>query len=81
MGQDQIKVQFPPGKQVMLSTFRFSTSVFPNGLSPGPFDLIVAFQYPNAIYRAQGSFFNVHWINSKKEEIANKRAHFALKNI
>ena len=81
MGQDQIKVLFPPGKQVMLSSFIFSTSVFPNGLSPDPFDLVVAFQYPNAIYRAQGSFFNVHWKKPKSEEPSNQRAHFALKNM
>ena len=81
MGQDQIKVHFPPGKQVMLSSFIFSTSVFPNGLSPDLFDLIVAFQYPNSLYRAQGSFFNVAWSKPKSEEIANKRVHFALKNM
>ena len=81
MGQDQIKVHFPPGKQVMLSSFIFSTSVFPNGLSPDLYDLIVAFQYPNSIYRAQGSFFNVVWSKPKSEEIVNKRVHFALKNM
>ena len=81
MDNDQIKVTFPPDKQVMLSSFIFSTSVFPNGLSPDLFDLIVAFQYPNTIYRAQGSFFNVLWSKPKNEEIESKRAHFVLKNM
>ena len=65
----------------MLSSFVFSTSIFPNGLTPDLFDLIVAFQYPNTIYRAQGSFFNVLWSNPKNEEIANNRAHFVLRNM
>ena len=81
MGQVQITIRFPPKKQVMSSVFQFSTSVFSNGLNPEPFDLIVAFQYPNRLYRAQGSFFDVHWTSLTDKEPENWKAEFALKNM
>ena len=65
----------------MFSAFQFSTSVFSNGLYPGQWEFLVAFQYPNRTYRAQNSYFDVHWAPDQNEVTENRRVTFALKNM
>ena len=77
----QIVIRFPPKKQVMFSTFQFSTTVFSNGLYPAQYEFLVAFQYPNRTFRAQGSYFDVHWMPNQNEVHENQQVTFALKNM
>ena len=53
--------RFPHDKQIKDAAFQFSTSVFDNGYTPSLYDLIIMFQYPNRLYRAQASFYVPQW--------------------
>ena len=51
--------QLPRDKLTTYATFRFRKSVFSNGVFPTNHELMITFQYPNRVYRSQGSFFDI----------------------
>ena len=72
--------RLPIEKKTTVAAFQFRTSVFSNGLHPNPLELMVAFQYPNRVYRAQGSLFDVFW-RSENGQTTNRRIMFTLKDL
>ena len=72
--------RLPVKKKTSAAAFQFRTNVFSNGLHPNPWDLLVAFQYPNRLYRAHGSLFDVLW-SAETGQTANRRITFALKDL
>ena len=80
LGSEFHTFRLPIDKKTAIATFQFSTSVFKNGKHPKQSDLLVAFQYPNRVYRAQGSLFIVNW-PLPDGKIKNNRVLFELKDM
>ena len=73
--------RFPTKKKITYAAFQFSTTVFDNGYSPDFYDLIIAFQYPNRLYRTQASFFAPKWSLENGTYPKNRRLKYMLKNM
>ena len=72
--------RLPTDKKTNVAAFQFSTEVFDNGVHPGPTELMVLFHYPNRLFRAQGSLFNLYW-SPMNEGPKDRRITFKLKDM
>ena len=78
-GLQQHSFRFSNRRQLISASFIFNDSVFANGRNPVKNDLFVIFQYPNRLYRSQGSFFDLHW--DQEDAYNGHRITFKLKDM
>ena len=73
---------FPRDKRTTLAAFQFRKSIFSNGIGPElSHELMIAFQYPNRIFRSHGSLFHIQWPLDEDEQYKNHMINFELKDM
>ena len=76
-GSISLAFQLPRDKLTSYATFRLRKSIFRNGAFPENRELTIIFQYPNRIYRSQGSLFDIgeHFSNGFDIEDEKHKNH------
>ena len=80
-GMEAHTFRFSRKSHMIAATFQFRTEIFNNGINPSPQEAFVAFQYPNRVYRAQGSLFDIQWSKENENLSDNRQLTFSLKNM
>merc|ERR1712020_836391 len=73
--------QLPRDKLTTYATFQFRTAMFSNGISPAQHELMISFQYPNRVYRSQGSLFQIQWPLNEEEKHNNYAIDFKMRDM
>ena len=74
--------QLPRDKLITYASFRFRKSIFSNGFFPVDQELMITFQYPNRMYRSQGSFFYFkNGFNIEDEKYKNHTIDFKMRDM
>ena len=73
----------PRDKPTTLAVFQFRKSIFTNGFGPeeASHDLMIAFQYPNRIFRSHGSLYHIQWPLDTHEKYQNHLIDFKLRDM
>ena len=73
--------QFPRNQLTTYASFQFPKSIFSNGIAPAKYELMIAFQYPNRVYRSQGSLFEIQWPLNEEEKHNNYVIDFKMRDM
>ena len=73
--------QLPRDRPTTFATFQFRKSIFSNGIAPAKHELMIAFQYPNRVYRSQGSLFQIEWPSNEEEKRENYLIDFKMRDM
>ena len=73
--------QLPRDKLSTYATFQFRTAMFSNGIAPAQHELMISFQYPNRVYRSQGSLFQIEWPLNEEEKRHNYVIDFKMRDM
>ena len=78
--------QLPRDRLTAYARFRFRKSVFSNGIFPVNHELMITFQYPNRVYRSQGSLFDIseefsNDIDIEEEKHKNHVIEFRMRDM
>ena len=73
--------QLPRDKLTTYATFQFRTAMFSNGVAPAQHELMISFQYPNRVYRSQGSLFQIEWPLNEEEKRDNYVIDFKMRDM
>ena len=73
--------QLPRDRLTTYATFQFRTAMFSNGLAPAQHELMISFQYPNRVYRSQGSLFQIEWPSNEEEKRENYVIDFKMRDM